>query len=407
MNEHLDNLFGSTVKETTKENGITQEQDKLNKQAEVWYSKQEGLFNNVKNKLSKMPEGTTLQEAYKRMGIEIDSTSYTMKGGRVIDCDVYEFKGREAIEAATAVHPHNGRDQSDLTELGLSDVIDSIKDNGGNFLPAIGCWDDAKETIFALDGSRRRMCCILTDGLYRIHVARQPISMGDAKVIARMLRLSKQLSYREQGAEYEQALAESEDMNDVADLANQYGESERTVRDKLNAHRLPFSLLEHIPAYNSMSSIAYKKIHSVYTKIQGAAAENCAHLKARPRHKARYSAYLNAIEAETDKLLSATTRAFADAVKEAPISSDLTEMHADLIRLLESCAVLKGDVKGKSATTSNTEHLVQYKNPDRLLTRKVTGKGKKLKQTYQFLNQPAEKIELLEKFIQEHFKEGS
>jgi hypothetical protein len=231
--------------------------------------------------------------------------------------------------------------------------------------------------------------------------------MGDAKVIARILRLSKKLSYREQGAEYEQALAESDEMNDVADLAKQYGESEVTVRDKLNAYRLPFSLLEHIPAYNSMSSVSYKRVHSVYTKIQGAAAENCAHLKARPREKARYSAYLNAIETETDKLLLATTKAFGEAAKSVPTSSDLTEMHVDLIKVLEGCAVLKGDVNGKGVAASNTEHLVQYKNPDVQLTKKVTGKGKKLKQTYQFLNQPAEKIELLEKFIKENFKESS
>ncbi|MGR5296972.1 hypothetical protein ACPV5U_19075 [Vibrio mediterranei] len=407
MNQHLDKMFSNTEVVKTKEDTISQEEDKRNKKAEVWYSKQEGLFNNVKHKLSQMPEGTSLKEAYKRMGIEIDTTSYSMKGGRVIDCDVYEFKGKEAIESATEVHPNNGRDQNDLTELGLNDVIDSIRDNGGNFLPAIGCWDEAKEKILALDGSRRRMSCILTDGVYRIHVARQPITMGDAKVIARILRLSKKLSYREQGAEYEQALAESDEMNDVADLAKQYGESEVTVRDKLNAYRLPFSLLEHIPAYNSMSSVSYKRVHSVYTKIQGAAAENCAHLKARPREKARYSAYLNAIETETDKLLLATTKAFGEAAKSVPTSSDLTEMHVVLIKVLEGCAVLKGDVNGKGVAASNTEHLVQYKNPDIQLTKKVTGKGKKLKQTYQFLNQPAEKIELLEKFIKENFKESS
>ncbi|MFZ3397345.1 hypothetical protein LCS82_07870 [Vibrio harveyi] len=238
-------------------------------QFEKWFKALKPAIEQVKQRSGKAPDGTDIESLLaKEFGLKLGGViSFPLRNGDEKEFDIVKISGKGNIESRTFVPKVNGRDQDDLTPESMSDIYSLIAENGQTF-PAIGWIPDPESGIIhVLDGSRRRMCCILSDQTFTVYVAKGSLTKPEAKYIADISRLTKDLSYYEEG----QALIEIMEDNgfvEVKELAEHLGEGITTLQHKVNAGRLPATLLQAFPSYNSMKTDNYKKLHSLTLKVQ-------------------------------------------------------------------------------------------------------------------------------------------
>jgi hypothetical protein len=143
-----------------------------------------------------------IQALYNSLGIKVSATAHTtfsLLDGTDMQFDYVELVGSEEIKAKTYVHQANKRQQELLNEDSMSDIFSTIK-HSGQFMPGIASID-ADNLIGVLDSSRRRMSCILSNGVYKLFVSRRPISIQDARYIAEVTSRNLDISPREHGAQ--------------------------------------------------------------------------------------------------------------------------------------------------------------------------------------------------------------
>lgn len=204
------------------------------------------------------------------LGLTLDGEiSFPLQNGEEMAFDIVKIEGSDSIKSRTTVPKINGRDQNDLTKESMSDIYSLIKENGQAF-PAIG-WIPDPETgvIHVLDGSRRRMCCILSGQTFVVYVAKGALTITTARYIADISRLNKDLSYYEEGLALIEIMQDNEIETPKA-LAEYLKQPESTIQFKVNSGRLPEKLLKCIPSYNSMNASHYKKLHQLKLKMDKA-----------------------------------------------------------------------------------------------------------------------------------------
>lgn len=178
----------------------------------------------------------------------------------------------DQVKDMTDVHPSNERDPKALTEESLSDIIPSLSDNG-NMFPAIGNKSAETGKLELMDGSRRRMSCIISGKPLRVYVARTNISLADARHISAISRKVKQHSYYEMGVIRLDEFNRTEDgvrvYKEKKELAveifgDDYTDSDyQTLLSQLKFAEIPHVLISIIPDYNGLSVAMYNDMHKV------------------------------------------------------------------------------------------------------------------------------------------------
>ncbi|MFH0258137.1 ParB/RepB/Spo0J family partition protein [Vibrio rumoiensis] len=169
----------------------------------------------------------------------------------------------DEIESQTVVFAENSREQSFLNEHALSDILVTLKERGQQY-PAVGR-RNAEGKIEVLDGSRRRMSCILAQKDFLIYVA-DDIQSDHAKFLSDVANAHKPLSLYERGREM-QAKLDSGAAEDQKALAQMFQCSEALVSGALKAAALPLALLQAYPNVSDVGRPTIVKLHKQYFSL--------------------------------------------------------------------------------------------------------------------------------------------
>jgi len=168
------------------------------------------------------------------------------------------------VKDKTQVFSENAREQAFLNEHALADILTTLKDRGQQY-PAVGRWlDDGR--IEVLDGSRRRMSCILASKDFLVYVAKG-INSEHAKFLSDVANAHKPLSLYERGKEMQELLANGK-VADQKELAKYCQCSEALVSGALKAATLPMELLMAYPSVGELGRPTIVKLHRIYFALQ-------------------------------------------------------------------------------------------------------------------------------------------
>ncbi len=187
----------------------------------------------------------------------------------------------DQIEQQTCVFAENAREQAFLTEHALSDVLATLRESGQQY-PAVGR-RNADGKIEVLDGSRRRMSCILAQKEFLIYVA-DNINADHAKFLSDVANAHKPLSLYEKGKEM-QAKLDSGEAEDQKALAKMFQCSEALVSGALKAADLPLELLQ---AYPNVSDLGRPTIVKLHKQLSSLAPEQKSQLLQKLENGDRY-----------------------------------------------------------------------------------------------------------------------
>ncbi len=166
----------------------------------------------------------------------------------------------DKVAEQTVVFADNAREQSFLNEHALSDILVTLRERGQQY-PAVGRrTQDGK--IEVLDGSRRRMSCILSSQEFLIYVA-EDINSEHAKFLSDVANAHKPLSLYEKGKEMENKLLTGE-AEDQKALAKMFQCSEALVSGALKAASLPLELLQAYPNVSDLGRPTIVKLHKQF-----------------------------------------------------------------------------------------------------------------------------------------------
>lgn len=181
------------------------------------------------------------------------------------------------IDKRTYVDGVNAREQLCLNRISLNDILPTIQKHGQQF-PGIGRYGKDGQ-IEVLDGSRRRMSCILAEKDFFILVTREALSDEQAKYVSDIANVSKPLSLYEQGAQYKQLLKDG-DYEDQKTLAAGEGVHEPIVSTALKAHDIEFDIIGGFPVLNELGRPTINRLHKLTTSLEGHDSNSlCMHLQ--------------------------------------------------------------------------------------------------------------------------------
>ncbi|WP_074371991.1 ParB/RepB/Spo0J family partition protein [Vibrio spartinae] len=169
----------------------------------------------------------------------------------------------DRIATQTTVFERNAREQSFLNEHALSDILSTLQDRGQQY-PAVGR-RSTDGMIEVLDGSRRRMACILANQDFLVYVA-GGINEEHAKFLSDVANAHKPLSLYEKGKEM-QAKLDSGEAEDQKALAKMFQCSEALVSGALKAADLPLELLQAYPNVVELGRPTIVKLHKQYSVL--------------------------------------------------------------------------------------------------------------------------------------------
>ncbi len=217
---------------------------------------------------------TTPQEAQTAAKEKTQIIELSVAGKEMVEFELIRIPANE-IESRTNVFKQNAREQAFLNEYALSDVLVTLKDRGQQY-PAVGRkGKDGK--IEVLDGSRRRMSCILAEKDFLVYVA-EGIGSEEAKFLSDVANAHKPLSLYERGKEMQHKL-ETVEATDQKALAKIFQCSEALVSGALKAASLPLELLQSYPNVSELGRPTIVKLHKQYNELdaksQQALLEKC------------------------------------------------------------------------------------------------------------------------------------
>jgi ParB family chromosome partitioning protein len=205
---------------------------------------------------------TTPQEAQTAAKEKAQTIELSVAGQEMVEFELVQIPA-EDIERRTTVFAQNAREQSFLNEHALSDVLVTLKERGQQY-PAVGRkTKDGK--IEVLDGSRRRMSCILAKKHFLIYVA-EAIGPEHAKFLSDVANAHKPLSLYERGREMLNKL-ESGEASDQKTLAEIFQCSEALVSGALKAAALPLELLQAYPNVSELGRPTIVKLHKQFNEL--------------------------------------------------------------------------------------------------------------------------------------------
>ncbi|WFB49279.1 ParB/RepB/Spo0J family partition protein [Vibrio coralliilyticus] len=207
----------------------------------------------------------TPQEAQKAAKEQAQVIELAVAGEEMVTFELVRISASDIAEQ-TVVFAENAREQSFLNEHALSDVLTTLKERGQQY-PAVGRKrEDGK--IEVLDGSRRRMSCILAEKDFLIYVA-ENINGEHAKFLSDVANAHKPLSLYEKGKEM-QAKLESGEAEDQKALAKMFQCSEALVSGALKAADLPLTLLQAYPNVADLGRPTIVKLHKQFNELSEA-----------------------------------------------------------------------------------------------------------------------------------------
>ncbi|MBE1275627.1 ParB/RepB/Spo0J family partition protein [Enterovibrio baiacu] len=205
---------------------------------------------------------TTAQEAQKAASEKAAVIELSVAGEATVEFELVRVAAGDVV-SRTSVFAENAREQSFLNELALSDILVTLKDRGQQY-PAVGRWlDDNK--IEVLDGSRRRMSCILAKQDFLVYVAKG-INSKHAKFLSDVANAHKPLSLFERGKEM-QAMLDRGDVLDQKELAKVCQCSEALVSGALKAASLPLPVLQAYPSVAELGRPTIVKLHRLFFSL--------------------------------------------------------------------------------------------------------------------------------------------
>tara|TARA_Y100001956_G_scaffold77556_1_gene88138 strand:+ start:4648 stop:5619 length:972 start_codon:yes stop_codon:yes gene_type:complete len=205
---------------------------------------------------------TTPQQAQQAAKEQAQVIELAVAGEETVQFELVRIPA-DQVEAKTVVFAENAREQSFLNEHALSDVLVTLRERGQQY-PAVGRKrEDGK--IEVLDGSRRRMSCILAEKEFLIYVG-DNISGEHAKFLSDVANAHKPLSLFEKGKEM-QAKLESGDAEDQKALAKMFQCSEALVSGALKAADLPLELLQAYPNVADLGRPTIVKLHKQFNGL--------------------------------------------------------------------------------------------------------------------------------------------
>ncbi|MCG9680104.1 ParB/RepB/Spo0J family partition protein [Vibrio sp. Isolate24] len=204
----------------------------------------------------------TPQEALKAAKEQAQVIELSVAGEEMVTFELLRIPASQVADE-TVVFAENAREQSFLNEHALSDVLATLKERGQQY-PAVGRKrEDGK--IEVLDGSRRRMSCILAEKDFLIYVA-ENINSGHAKFLSDVANAHKPLSLYEKGKEMKAKL-ESGEAEDQKALAKMFQCSEALVSGALKAADLPLTLLQAYPNVADLGRPTIVKLHKQFNAL--------------------------------------------------------------------------------------------------------------------------------------------
>ncbi|WPC76753.1 ParB/RepB/Spo0J family partition protein [Vibrio porteresiae] len=217
---------------------------------------------------------TTPQEAQSAAKAQAQIIELAIAGEEMVTFELVRVPA-ERVATDTVVFAENAREQAFLNEHALSDVLVTLKERGQQF-PAVGR-RTADGKIEVLDGSRRRMSCILANKEFLVYVAND-INAEHAKFLSDVANAHKPLSLYEKGREM-QAKLDSGEAEDQKALARMFQCSEALVSGALKAAALPLELLKAYPNVVELGRPTIVKLHKQFNELsdvqQQALIEKC------------------------------------------------------------------------------------------------------------------------------------
>ncbi|MEF1256950.1 MULTISPECIES: ParB/RepB/Spo0J family partition protein [unclassified Vibrio] len=206
---------------------------------------------------------TTPQEAQQAAKEKAQIIELSVAGEEKVEFELVRIPA-EQVSEKTVVFAENAREQAFLNEHALSDVLVTLKERGQQY-PAVGRKrEDGK--IEVLDGSRRRMSCILAGQEFLIYVG-ENISTEHAKFLSDVANAHKPLSLYEKGKEMLAKLEKGE-ADDQKALAKMFQCSEALVSGALKAADLPLELLQAYPNVAELGRPTIVKLHKQFNGLE-------------------------------------------------------------------------------------------------------------------------------------------
>lgn len=204
----------------------------------------------------------TPQEAQTAAKEKAQTIELAVAGENIVQFELVRIPANK-VATETTVFVDNAREQSFLNEHALSDVLVTLKERGQQY-PAVGRrTEDGK--IEVLDGSRRRMSCILAEQDFLVYVA-DNINTDHAKFLSDVANAHKPLSLYEKGKEM-QAKLDSGEAEDQKALAKMFQCSEALVSGALKAAALPLELLQAYPNVGDLGRPTIVKLHKQFSTL--------------------------------------------------------------------------------------------------------------------------------------------
>ena len=204
----------------------------------------------------------TPQEAQSAAKDKTQTIELAVAGENTVQFELVRIPA-DRVEIDTIVFEDNTREQSFLNEHALSDVLVTLKERGQQY-PAVGRrTEDGK--IEVLDGSRRRMSCILAEQDFLVYVGAN-INTQHAKFLSDVANAHKPLSLYEKGKEM-LAKLESGEAEDQKALAKTFQCSEALVSGALKAASLPLELLQAYPNVGDLGRPTIVKLHKQFSML--------------------------------------------------------------------------------------------------------------------------------------------
>ncbi|NGZ13727.1 ParB/RepB/Spo0J family partition protein [Vibrio aestuarianus] len=205
---------------------------------------------------------TTPQEAQTAAKEQAQVIELAVAGEELVTFELVRIPADQVADK-TVVFSQNAREQSFLNEHALSDVLTTLRERGQQY-PAVGR-KTADGKIEVLDGSRRRMSCILADKEFLVYVA-DDINAEHAKFLSDVANAHKPLSLYEKGKEM-QAKLDNQEAEDQKALAKMFQCSEALVSGALKAAALPLELLQAYPNVVELGRPTIVKLHKQFHEL--------------------------------------------------------------------------------------------------------------------------------------------
>lgn len=240
----------------------------------------------------------------------------SVAGQEMVSFELHSIPAAD-IENNTVVFLDNAREQSFLNEHALSDILVTLRERGQQY-PAVGRRHSSGK-IEVLDGSRRRMSCILAKKDFLIYVG-DNISGEHAKFLSDVANAHKPLSLYERGREM-QAKIDSGEVSDQKGLAALFQCSEALVSGALKAASLPLPLLQAYPNVTELGRPTIVKLHKQFNELDSAAQESILEQCQQDGHFV-WQRFQGMSEAKITKQVSAELEAWISALSNSATKQD-------------------------------------------------------------------------------------